>query len=43
MTLGSLEEVERWVLSWGGHARVQEPAELKRMICRAAQAMLAEE
>ena len=43
MTLGSLEEVERWVLSWGGHARVLEPVELKRMIRRAAQAMLAEE
>lgn len=23
-----LEEVERWVLSWGGHARVIEPREL---------------
>jgi proteasome accessory factor B len=43
MTLGSLEEVERWVLSWGGHARVLEPVELKRMIRRAAQAMLAGE
>ena len=43
MTLGSLEEVERWVLSWGGHARVQEPVELKRMIRRAAQTMLAQE
>ena len=43
MTLGSLEEIERWVLSWGGHARVQEPVELKRMIRRAAQAMLAQE
>ena len=43
MTLGSLEEIERWVLSWGGHARVLEPVELKRMIRRAAQAMLAEE
>ena len=41
MELGSLEEIERWVLSWGGHARVLEPVELKRMIRRAAEAMLA--
>ena len=25
MDLGSLEEVERWILSWGSHARVLEP------------------
>jgi proteasome accessory factor B len=28
MTLGSLEEVERWVLSWGAHAKALEPAAL---------------
>ena len=25
MTLGALEEIERWILSWGEHARVIEP------------------
>ncbi len=39
--LGSLEEIERWVLSWGQHARVLEPAELKRRIRRVAEAVLA--
>jgi len=43
MTLGSLEEIERWVLSWGAHARVLEPAELKRMIRGVAEAILADE
>ena len=28
MELGSLEEVERWILSWGKRARVLEPPEL---------------
>ena len=32
MTLGGLEEIERWVLSWGTHARVIEPAALVRRI-----------
>ena len=38
--LGSLEEVERWVLSWGEHATVLEPAELKRRIHRVAEAIV---
>jgi predicted DNA-binding transcriptional regulator YafY len=25
MTLGALEEIERWILSWGDHARVLSP------------------
>ncbi|NDC80354.1 MAG: WYL domain-containing transcriptional regulator [Verrucomicrobia bacterium] len=25
MVLGALEEIERWILSWGEHAKVQEP------------------
>jgi predicted DNA-binding transcriptional regulator YafY len=29
MRLSDLEEVERWVLSWGVHATVMEPGELK--------------
>lgn len=41
MTLGGLEEVERWVLSWGEHARVLEPVALKRQIRRVAAAILA--
>ena len=28
LELGSLEEVERWILSWGEHAQVLEPKEL---------------
>jgi len=32
MTLGSLEEIERWVLSWGEHVRVLEPVALVRRI-----------
>ena len=41
LDLGNLEEIERWVLSWGAHARVLEPVELKRRIRRAAEAILA--
>lgn len=40
MELGSLEEIERWVLSWGSHARVLEPAELRKRIRAEAQAVL---
>ncbi|MDX6767674.1 MAG: WYL domain-containing protein [Candidatus Methylacidiphilales bacterium] len=32
MTLTSLPEVERWILSWGAHARVMAPLELRRSI-----------
>jgi proteasome accessory factor B len=28
MTLGALEEIERWILSWGEHAKVLEPKNL---------------
>ena len=41
MTLGGLEEVERWALSWGEHARVLEPMALKRQIRRVAEVILA--
>lgn len=32
LQLSSLEEIERWVLSWGGHARVIGPARLRQRI-----------
>lgn len=32
MTLGSLWEIERWVLSWGTHALVLAPTELARQV-----------
>ena len=41
MELGSLEEIGRWVLSWGEHATVVEPVELKVRICGIAKAILA--
>ncbi len=36
LTLGNLEEVERWILSWGSHAQVLAPAELKQRIAKTA-------
>jgi proteasome accessory factor B len=32
LRLGSLPEIHRWVLGWGEHARVLEPAELRRLV-----------
>ncbi len=32
LTLDRMEEIQRWVLSWGVHATVLEPRELKRMV-----------
>lgn len=40
LDLGSLEEIERWVLSWGAHARVLEPAALVQRIRTAAEEIL---
>lgn len=37
LTLSSLNEVERWILAWGGDATVLEPAELKARIRQAAE------
>ena len=34
LTLGNLEEIERWILSWGDHAQVIGPAELVRRISK---------
>jgi predicted DNA-binding transcriptional regulator YafY len=39
MTLNNLEEVERWVLGFGEHATVVEPAELKERVAKAATAI----
>lgn len=42
MRLSSLQEIERWVLSWGGEARVIKPAELREAVQAAAQRILSE-
>lgn len=41
MKLSSLAEVERWVLSWGGHAVVLRPPELAQSVRQAARRILA--
>ena len=40
MSLSSLREVERWVLSWGGDAVVRRPAELAESVRQAARRIL---
>jgi predicted DNA-binding transcriptional regulator YafY len=40
MKLSSLSEVERWVLNWGGNARVIKPAELADAVRAAAKRIL---
>ena len=40
MKLSSLMEVERWVLSWGGDAKVLKPRELVEAVRKSAEAML---
>ena len=37
MTLSSLDEVERWILSWGGHAQAIKPKRLVEQVRAAAQ------
>ena len=39
LTLGNLEEVERWILSWGPHARVLAPPDLKERIAKTVSAL----
>jgi predicted DNA-binding transcriptional regulator YafY len=39
LTLGNLEEIERWILSWGSHAQVLAPAELKERIGKTVSAL----
>lgn len=40
LQLGNLEEIERWVLSWGAHARVIGPKALVQRVRQAAQSLL---
>lgn len=40
LKLSSLEEIERWVLSWGGNAVVSKPRELAEMVKRSAEKIL---
>lgn len=40
LRLNSLAEIERWVLSWGGHARVFQPPELCEAVRAAARQIL---
>lgn len=40
LRLDSLEEVERWILSFGAHAQVLQPKELRTRIATAAQGLL---
>ncbi len=42
MKLSSLVEVERWILGWGGNARVIKPAELAESVAAAARKILGE-
>jgi predicted DNA-binding transcriptional regulator YafY len=37
--LGSLFEVERWILGWAGHVEVRFPAELRRRVGQAGLAL----
>lgn len=37
MTLSSLTEVQRWILSWGGEAQALEPGELRERIAESAE------
>ncbi len=39
LTLGNLEEVERWILSWGNHAEVLAPAELRKRVAETVKAL----
>ena len=40
MKLSSLMEIERWVLSWGGDAKVLKPRELVEAVKKSAEAIL---
>jgi predicted DNA-binding transcriptional regulator YafY len=38
--LGNLEEIERWILSWGNHALVLAPAELKERVAKTVSTLM---
>ena len=40
MKLSSLIEIERWILSWGGDAKVLKPRELAEAVKESAKRML---
>ena len=40
LELSDLEEITRWILSWGGHARVISPKELQTRVKKAAENLL---
>ena len=40
LELGGLEEIERWILSWGSHVRVLRPAALRNTIRDVAEAIV---
>jgi len=42
LTLGSLPEIERWVLSWGEHVRVIAPRELKQSVLQSIRNVMEE-
>jgi predicted DNA-binding transcriptional regulator YafY len=37
--MSALEEVECWILSWGAHASVVAPVELRKRVVRTARAV----
>lgn len=42
LRLNSLAEIERWILSWGGHVRILQPKELRAAVQAAARQILAQ-
>jgi len=40
MKLSSLAEIERWILSWGGDAKVLKPRELADAVKKSAETIL---
>jgi proteasome accessory factor B len=42
LQLGSLEEIERWILSWGDQAEVLEPAKLRQRLAEIGRKFIAE-
>ncbi|MEO7167463.1 MAG: WYL domain-containing transcriptional regulator [Spartobacteria bacterium] len=42
LQLGSLEEIERWILSWGDQAEVLEPAKLRQRLAEVGRKLVAD-